>query len=234
MTQIISIEGNIGSGKSTVVEQLRLNNNGKYHFVAEPVETWQSITDENGRDIVSKFYENQTKYAFSFQMMAYISRIQTLKDAIKSHPDKIIITERCVHTDKEVFARMLYDSGKIEEIEYKIYLHWFDYFIKDVDVRGIIYLKSDPDICHSRITQRSRPGEDVPLEYLKSCNDYHEKWLIKGNEKTVLCLDGNKDNTTEPTLYKSWLLQIDDWIDSDDADIIVDSLYDKWLSVWNS
>ena len=70
-------------------------------------------------------------------MMAYISRISLLKKAIKSNPGKIIISERCVLTDKNVFAKMLYDSGKIEEVNYKIYLQWFDEFIEDIPVSGM-------------------------------------------------------------------------------------------------
>ena len=71
---IISIEGNIGSGKSTLLEQLRTKykNNKQIVFINEPVDEWDTIKDEDGQTILSKFYKNQSKYAFSFQMMAYI------------------------------------------------------------------------------------------------------------------------------------------------------------------
>ena len=64
---------------------------------------------------IEKFYKDQQKYAFSFQMMAYISRLALLRRVIRENPNAIIITERSVFTDKEVFAKMLYDEGKIEE-----------------------------------------------------------------------------------------------------------------------
>ena len=57
-------------------------------------------------------------------MMAYISRLSLMRSAIKKNYD-VIITERCIHTDKNVFAKMLYDTDKIDEINYKIYLTWF-------------------------------------------------------------------------------------------------------------
>jgi len=111
MSQIISIEGNIGSGKSTILNSLKeyFKSNQKIVFLQEPVAEWNEIRDKNNITILSKFYENQKKYSFAFQMMAYISRLSLLKDTIAKYPDSIIITERCLNTDRHVFAKMLYD-----------------------------------------------------------------------------------------------------------------------------
>ena len=84
---IISIEGNIGTGKSTLVQMLKdtYKNYSNVIFLQEPVDMWNTIKDNNGETILSKFYADQEKYAFSFQMMAYISRISLHKKAIKSN-----------------------------------------------------------------------------------------------------------------------------------------------------
>jgi deoxycitidine kinase/deoxyguanosine kinase len=140
-TTIISIEGNIGSGKSTLFEKLKIHfaNNKNIIFVREPVDIWESIQDENGTTILEKFYQDQIKYSFSFQIMAYISRINLLKETIKQNPGVTIITERSLYTDKMVFAKMLYDTHKIEYINYQIYLNLFDTFKNDFNVNNIIY-----------------------------------------------------------------------------------------------
>jgi deoxyadenosine/deoxycytidine kinase len=67
--KIISIDGNIGSGKSTLLEFLKKEfaDNENIMFLREPVDIWESITDESGTNILEKFYEDQTKYSFSFQ-----------------------------------------------------------------------------------------------------------------------------------------------------------------------
>ena len=120
--KIISIEGNIGSGKSTFMKKLKENNKDKrVLFLDEPVEEWNTIKDIDGKNIIEKYYSNQEKYAFSFQMMAYISRLTLLKRAFESKKYEIIITERSLYTDKNVFCKMLYDDGLINLIEYKIY-----------------------------------------------------------------------------------------------------------------
>ena len=113
---IISVEGNIGSGKSTFVRKASdYFKSHEIYFLQEPVNIWETIKNEIGENIIECFYRDQEKYAFSFQMMAYISRLSSIRNAIKKNYD-IIFTERSVYTDRNVFAKMLYDSGKIDDI----------------------------------------------------------------------------------------------------------------------
>ena len=216
---IVSIEGNIGSGKSTLLSKLHEHYKNNYNvvFLKEPVDEWEKIKDENGETILKKFYADQEKYSFPFQMMAYVSRIKVLRDTlknIKNNSNIIIITERSLYTDKMVFAKMLYDSKKIEYINYQIYLNWFDTFSEEFPVHKVVYVKTEPEKCYQRIVKRSRTGEEnIPLDYLTSCSDYHNNMLNKNLEECVcldqLVLDGNID------IYEN-KKQIEEWIDEID------------------
>lgn len=194
---LISIEGNIGSGKSTLVNHIR-KEYPHVVIVDEPVEEWSSITDLDGTTILEKYYGDQERWAFAFQMMAFITRVKRLSCIPK---DKIVITERSVFTDKAIFAKMLYDSKKISEIEYKIYRKWFDEFASTIKVDHIIYMKTPPTVCFDRVISRGRQGETIPLEYLEECHVYHEKWLSNGDNiienPCKECLD-NLLNIQEP------------------------------------
>jgi deoxyadenosine/deoxycytidine kinase len=199
---VISVEGNIGSGKSTLLAALR----EKYAadetvgFVDEPVDVWDKIKDSAGKSILAKYYENQQKYAFSFQMMAYISRLSAIRQALRGK-HKIIIMERSIYTDSAVFAKMLHDDGKIEEIEYKIYMEWFNEFANDLPPISVVYVRADPEICLERIVKRGRAGEQISLAYLENCHKYHENWLFHENKVQaqmtnnigLLTLNGNAD-----------------------------------------
>ena len=143
-------------------------------------------------------------------MMAYISRLALLKKAIKEHPDSNIITERCLHTDRNVFAKMLYDSKMINQIDYTIYNKWFNNFIEEVPISGIIYLKSNPEIAYGRILERNRDGEFISLDYLKSCNSYHDNWIA--TESNVLEIDVDKKLTNENK--NAWIKLIIDFINN--------------------
>jgi deoxyadenosine/deoxycytidine kinase len=219
MFTIISIDGNIGSGKSTLMGQLETNfsDNKNVVFLKEPVEDWGHITDENGTTILEMFYENPTKYGFSFQIMAYISRVNIMKNEIKKNPNAIFISERSLFTDKLVFAKMLFDSGNIELVNYKIYLKWFDTFANDFPVSKVIYINAEPEICHQRIAKRSRTGENnIPLEYLQKCHTYHNSMLDISSVDCVckdqLILNGNINIHENKEQLDLWIDQINTFI----------------------
>lgn len=216
--QIYTIEGNIGSGKSTLLENLKqeFSSDTSIVFMKEPVDEWEEIKDSAGNTMLQKFYENQEKYSFPFQMMAYISRLKLLKDTVEQNPNAIIISERSLYTDKYVFAKMLYETIKIEDVNYQIYCKWFDTFVKDYPISGIIYVKTDPEICHDRIAKRSRVGESsIPLEYLVSCNKYHDDMLDIEKElmsKNQLVLDGNVDIFYSKDTLSEWIINFKKFI----------------------
>ena len=214
---IVSIEGNIGSGKSTLLNNLRAyyENNTEVIFLKEPVDEWNNIQDQNGVSILEKFYADQHKYSFPFQMMAYISRLKILNDALEnikgSNKRHIIITERCLYTDKNVFAKMLYDQGKIEDVCYQIYLKWFDEFCKNLHIDHFVYVRTFADECYERIHKRSRKGEEViPLSYLEDCHSYHDEYVMNFESSTnVIELDGNVDIYENPDTIEKWIKYID-------------------------
>jgi deoxyadenosine/deoxycytidine kinase len=215
--KIVTIEGNIGSGKSTLLENLskKYNADNRIIFLKEPVDEWEKIQDSNGLSMLQKFYENQEKYSFSFQMMAYITRLALMKRTIEENIQaSIFVTERSLYTDKHVFAKMLYDANNIEDVNYQIYTRWFDTFAKDYPIESVIYVKTDPDICNKRINERSRTGEDcIPISYLTSCHAYHEK-MIKEDFANIdiISIDGNQNVRENPEILEDWLKTIDTFV----------------------
>jgi len=215
----VSIEGNIGSGKSTLLRNLRekYSTNKKIVFVDEPVEDWESIQNEHGMPMLQLFYSDQKTHAFAFQMMAFISRLSKLKEAVEKNPDALIVTERSLYTDQMVFAQMLRDSKQILYEHHQIYLKWFDTFVVDFPVNKIIYVNTPPKICHERIAIRSRNGESViPLEYLEKCHNYHNTMINPYSTKCVckdqLVLNGKINIYENKEALEEWLEQIDVFI----------------------
>ena len=220
--EIISLEGNIGSGKSTFLKHLQTDLDNKNYnniiFVDEPVDEWNQIKDDLGETILSKFYKNPEHYSFPFQMMAFITRYNKLKEAYlkakkmisadlysPNFKKPIIITERSLFTDKYVFAKMLYDDNKIENINYKIYCKWFDEFAKEFPITKIVYISTDPVKCFERILNRNRNGENnISKEYLLNCHDYHNEMVeIYEKDDTVKILKNENNYDIENNNYKS-------------------------------
>jgi deoxyadenosine/deoxycytidine kinase len=95
---------------------------------------------------------------------------------------------------------MLFDQGHIEDVNYQIYLRWFDNFLEESNLSRVVYVKTDPALCHQRIAKRARVGESIiPLAYLEDCHNYHESMLeYLSKSETLNCseqlvIDGNVD-----------------------------------------
>jgi len=240
------------------------SSNKKYLFLEEPVEEWSKIKDGEGKTILEKFYNNQQKYSFSFQMLAYISRLADLKNAVKYHSSfdfkmnnvafsiegnigtgkstliknlqahfkcekfnkqaynnsyDVIMTERSLYSDCNIFAQMLFDDGKIEDVEFEIYKKWFDEFMEELPTMAFIYIRADPKVSFDRVEKRAREGEkSIPLTYIENCHRYHENWLMADRENKkkhdLLVIDANEDINENPELLASWIKQIEDFVES--------------------
>ena len=211
MTILISIQGNIGSGKSSLlkkIENYKFKFNKKISFLQEPVDEWESLRDENNLTLLQLYYKDQKTYSFAFQIMAFMTRLKQLKEALSKNYD-IIITERSLSADHNIFTKMLLDENIIKHIEYKIYLKWVDEFKLNMPNEYIIYLKTDPETAHDRIIQRNRLGENIDINYIKKCHNYHESWLNKINN--ICILDGNLNNKN-PNNFEKWMIEINEFL----------------------
>jgi deoxyadenosine/deoxycytidine kinase len=225
---IISFDGNIGSGKSTTCYEYEqylkkmisssssaLPTISSFEeeicFLDEPVALWNEVCDKDGVNILTNLYKDIRANAFKFQMMAYISRLSLLRKAVKNNKIKLIITERSVETDRNVFAKMLYDTGDISHDEFQIYTLWFDEFLTDVPLSGIVYIHASPDVCADRIGKRGRAGESISLEYIQRCHQYHEDW-IRIRNCPLLELPANEDMVESPRLMSKRMESITEFI----------------------
>uniref|UniRef100_A0A6C0IV69 Deoxynucleoside kinase domain-containing protein n=1 Tax=viral metagenome TaxID=1070528 RepID=A0A6C0IV69_9ZZZZ len=171
----ISLEGNIGSGKTTLFNVLEKIYKDK-KFIKEPVDEWRKVKDSNDKNILELFYQNPKKWSFSFQICALNTKIEKLEKLNIKSDD--IISERSILTDKYCFAKQLFEDECINEVDWKIYnsLH------KNIDInlspKAIIYLKCNPEICFERIKIRDRKEElNIDLNYLTKINNKHLEWL---------------------------------------------------------
>jgi deoxyadenosine/deoxycytidine kinase len=224
---IISLEGNIGAGKSTVLNHLKNNlhaaGSRKIVYVDEPLQQWESITSKNGETMLELFYKDSTKYAFSFQMMAYISRLANLQEVVKKYPNHIIMMERSLMTDYHVFAKMLYESGNLLTEEYEIYKRWFNHF-NTVHIDAIIYLRCEPEVSWERCKQRNRSGETISLDYMTKVHEKHETWINNNELRPLLVIDN------ETTEIDDVLFCIEDFLDDIVYPLDVDNFMERMYS----
>lgn len=186
--KIFVIEGNIGSGKSTFLKRLgeKIPNS---QIILEPVEEWQNIKDENGKNVLDYFYTDMKRWCYLFQSMAFITRFNKMK--LIDNTKEYIFIERSIFSDRRIFAENCYQQGLMSEIEWKTYLNWHDTMKNLITHKmNFIYLKCDSEISFQRLKERNRDEENkVTLEYLKDLEKRHNEWL----EDSSLILDASVD-----------------------------------------
>jgi deoxyadenosine/deoxycytidine kinase len=180
----VSVEGNIGGGKTTIIGHIR-QRFPNYRIVDEPVHIWQALKDTAGKSLLANFYSDRSRWSYTFQNAAFITRIMGASAALEKAKSEagqdekiVIISERGILTDRHVFASMLRVDGSMNPLEWELYTYWFDHFSKNVKTDGIIYVTTQSDVCKDRIKIRGRQGEEgISQEYLDELHKYHENWL---------------------------------------------------------
>jgi len=174
---MIAVHGNIGSGKSTLIKRLSMMND-KYIAYLEPVQIWQ----ESG--LLNLLYTDPEGYAFSFQVMALLTRLKQYSEFIENKNNKIMLWERGIESDK-IFHNVLTKHKFISSLE-------IDILNTSYKPKALlnIYIRTPPDVCLHRILQRGRPEEkDITYIYLKELHDEHEEVL-----KDCYVIDGENIN----------------------------------------
>jgi deoxyadenosine/deoxycytidine kinase len=204
--RIVSVEGNVGSGKSSLLAALSARlEDGDFKgldvkVLQEPVHEWCSPVLPDGRSMLEAFYSDPSKYAFPFQMHVLFSRY---RQAASLAEDAIVVTERCIESDMELFAKAGLERGLIDDVEWVAYTSWHEWASRTICGNvEYVYLRTSPKVCMDRVRARNRHGEeDVTLDYLESLNDRHDAWLLRGEEKRAcIVLDGDEDNGLDANL----------------------------------
>jgi deoxyadenosine/deoxycytidine kinase len=208
---LITLDGNIGAGKSTLLDLLR-ERIPWLSVIPEPVGEWLTMKNGAGESLLELFYKDTPRWAYTFQNAAILTRlIDTLKILKEWKPTEgklpIIVTERSVLTDRHVFADMLHSQGKLDDLEWNLYLRWYDAFAKELPIRGIVHLSTSASTSKERIAVRGRSGEGgIPLDYLEALDVQHKKWV---SESTLPTLSVN----TEPgTNMEDVVRQVEAWL----------------------
>lgn len=176
----IAVCGNIGSGKTTLVEKL------SKHYGWNPL--YESV-DHN--PYLKDFYEDMTRWAFNLQIYFLNSRFKQIRKIQES--DRITIQDRTIYEDAYVFAENLHKSHYLSDRDYQSYVDIFNSMIRFVQPPDLlIYLRADIPKLVQQIQRRGRDFEyGIRLDYLKNLNEYYERWIDQYDQGKLITLDVN-------------------------------------------
>jgi len=203
---LIYLDGNIASGKTTLIKKLLKNKNTKFIELIEPIDEWNKISDD--KTLFEHYYNEPSRWSYSFQHFVLILKFNKLVNILgKLKNNTSIIIERSFYTDNNVFAMNCFLNKNMTFQEYKIYKIWYEFIkkqLKSLDIEEhYVYIDVDPSICYDRLRMRNRQGEnDISLDYLKKINDLHKIAYKNLNQKNIIVINNNQDTNIDEITKK--------------------------------
>ena len=164
----LAVAGNIGSGKSSLTRLVC------EHFHWTPF--FESVEDN---PYLSDFYADMKRWSFHLQVYFLSNRFRSHK-AIAEGPESVVL-DRVIYEDAEIFARNLFEIGKMDRRDYENYRALYGVmteYLRPPDL--LIYLRANVDTLLRQISLRGRSFEQsIPREYLEQLNRHYEAWITR-------------------------------------------------------
>lgn len=162
----VAVAGNIGAGKSSLTRLFAERFGWQPYF--------ESVDDN---PYLADFYGDMKRWSFHLQIYFLANRFKSHKRMLES--GRSVIQDRTIYEDAEIFARNLYEIGKMDQRDYENYVSLFRVmmeYLKGPDL--LIYLQASVDTLLGKIAKRGRDFEQsIQREYLETLNRHYEDWI---------------------------------------------------------
>ncbi len=177
-TYFVTIAGNIGVGKSTLVTLLSRK------LGWEPV--FEAVAEN---PYLADFYGDMNRWSFHSQVFFLTRRLQQHHSLLQQ--SSAVLQDRSVYEDAEIFARNLYKQGHLSERDWSSYFELYQtlaQLLKPPDL--VIYLRASTATLRRRIAGRGREYErNIADTYLQDLNRLYDEWAAGFRLSPVLTVD---------------------------------------------
>ena len=174
----ISVAGNIGSGKSSLVRFLCQQFGAKPFF--EPNDTNPYLED---------FYKDMKRWAFNSQIYFLIHKFRIHKELESTGGP--VIQDRAIYEDAEIFATYLNRKRCINSRDWKAYWELYQTLANELRPPDLmVFLRCSVKNLRKRIRLRGRSSEkEIPYSYIRRLNELYEDWFERYDRSPILALE---------------------------------------------
>ncbi|MCR6721223.1 MAG: deoxynucleoside kinase [Chitinophagaceae bacterium] len=185
----ITIEGNIGAGKTTLANLL------SQHFQARLI-----LEEFADNPFLPKFYENPQQYAFPLELFFMAERFKQLKELLHQQD----MFRQVTITDYLFTKCLLFAKVNLPQDEFRLYQRLFDIIHQQLVKPDIlIYLHAPVNRLQANIRKRNRSYEqNIPDEYLFNIQETYTHYIKQHNMKTLFVDASNADFINNPLHLK--------------------------------
>lgn len=176
----ITIEGNIGAGKTTLA-----------HMLAKKLNARLILEEFADNPFLPKFYENPKQYAFPLELFFMAERFKQLKDML--HTKDLF---QSITVSDYLFTKcLLFAKVNLPEEEFRLYQKLFDIMHQQLVFPDIlIYLHTPVHKLQKNIKKRNRDFEQaISDDYLFSIQETYTSYIKQHNIKTIFIDASNAD-----------------------------------------
>ncbi len=176
----VTIEGNIGAGKTTLAHLL------SKHFNARLI-----LEEFADNPFLPKFYENPGQYAFPLELFFMAERYKQLKDLLQTKD----MFQNITISDYLFTKCLLFAKVNLPEEEFRLYQKIFEIINPQIIQPDIvIYLHTPVKKLQENIKKRNREYEQsIPNDYLFTLQETYTQYIKQHNIKTLYVDAGNAD-----------------------------------------
>ena len=181
MKKFITVAGNIGVGKSTLVEKLCARLGWEPFF--------EGVVDN---PYLADFYADMRAWSFHSQIFFLGRRLKDLR-RLMDFP-RTVVQDRSVYEDAEIFAKNLYRQGFIGERDWASYHELYQALAELLPPPDlVVYLQATVPTLLRRIALRGREYEKkIAPEYLEQLNALYEEWIADFDLCPVLVVPADR------------------------------------------
>jgi deoxyadenosine/deoxycytidine kinase len=176
----IAIAGNIGCGKSTLVD-----------FICRQYEVEPFFEPNAENPYLKDFYGDMKRWAFHSQIYFLAHKFRIHQELEQQRGRLTVVQDRTIFEDAEVFAAHLFQRKFISERDWAVYNDLYRTILASLEPPDLmIYLRASVKTIKKRIKLRARPEEQaIPTSYLKALNELYEAWFKRYDRSPTIVLD---------------------------------------------